>query len=168
MKLGWFGRVIGPAVLWLSLASQASAALVTLTGKVTDQNGVGIFGVTINFVDSCTGITAGAINNVTSSTGSFQATVNAGIYDLEVSPPTGNVFTAQRIRNFNLTSSKTLATVVLPFGIIVSGHITDAAGVGRRSGPVARANRVPSARSAERDIAFARGPRLAEGNRGPR
>src|SRR6266571_406594 len=118
MNLGRFGRVIVPVGLWLSLSSPASAALVTLTGKVTDQNGGGIFNVTINFVDSCTGVTAGAINNVTSSTGSFQATVNAGIYDLEMSPPAGSLFTAQRIRDFDLTSSKTLATVVLPFGVI--------------------------------------------------
>src|SRR3989442_11734933 len=129
MRADRLGRVIVPAVLWLSLSHQASAALVTLTGKVTDQNGAGIFNVTISFVDSCTGVTAGAINNVTSSTGSFQAAVNAGIYDLEMSPPAGSLFTAQRIRDFDLTSSKTLATVVLPFGIIVSGHVTDAAGV---------------------------------------
>src|SRR6266566_1821504 len=129
MRLGRFCRVAVPALLWLSLSSPAAAALVTLTGKVTDQNGVGIFGVTINFVDSCTGATAGSINNVTSSTGSFQATVNAGIYDLEISPPAGSLFTAQRIRDFDLTSSKTLATVILPFGVIVSGHVTDAAGL---------------------------------------
>jgi len=129
MKLGRLGRVVVPAILWLSLSSPAAAALVTLTGRVTDQNGVGIFGVTINFVDSCTGVTAGAINNVTSSTGSFQAAVNAGIYDLEMSPPAGSLFTAQRIRDFDLTSSKTLATVILPFGVIVSGHVTDAAGL---------------------------------------
>src|SRR6266581_5856121 len=128
MKLRRFGRVIVPAVLWLALSSPASAALVTLTGKVTDPNGVGVFDVTINFVDSCTGVVAGAINNVTSSTGSFQAAVNAGIYDLEISPPAGSVFAAQRILNFDLTSSKTLATVVLQFGIIVSGHVTDGAG----------------------------------------
>src|SRR5256712_3289052 len=128
MRADRLGRVIVPAVLWLSLAHPASAALVTLTGKVTDQNGAGIFNVTISFVDSCTGVTAGAINNVTSSTGSFQAAVNAGIYDLEFSPPSGSLFTAQRIRDFDLTTSKTLATVVLPFGIIVSGHVTDAGG----------------------------------------
>src|SRR6266571_1160108 len=64
MNLGRFGRVIVPVGLWLSLSSPASAALVTLTGKVTDQNGGGIFNVTINFVDSCTGVVAGAINNV--------------------------------------------------------------------------------------------------------
>src|SRR5437899_1573293 len=129
MRLGRVGRIIVPAGLWLLFASPASAALVTLAGKVTDQNGVGIFNVTINFVDSCTAVTAGAINNVTSSTGSFQAAVNAGIYDLEISPPAGSLFTAQRIRNFDLTSSKTMATVVLPFGITVSGHVTDAAGL---------------------------------------
>src|SRR6266481_4273687 len=130
MKLGRFGRVLVPMGLWLSLSSPASAALVTLTGKVTDQNGGGIFNVTINFVDSCTGVVAGAINNVTSSTGSFQAGVNAGIYDLEIAPPSGSLFAAQRILNFDLTSSKTLATVVLQFSIIVSGRVTDAAGTG--------------------------------------
>ena len=130
MKLGRFGRVIVPMGLWLSLSYPASAALVTLTGKVTDQNGGGIFNVTINFVDSCTGVVAGAINNVTSSTGSFQAGVNAGIYDLEITPTSGSLFAAQRILSFDLTSSRTLATVVLPFGIIISGRVTDAAGTG--------------------------------------
>src|SRR5712692_9040713 len=86
------------ALLWLLLPSTAQAALVTLTGTVTDQKGAGIFGVQVNFVDSCTGLTAGAINNVTSSTGSFQAAVNARIYDVEFSPPVGSLFTAFRIK----------------------------------------------------------------------
>ncbi len=36
------------------LPSPALAAFVTLSGTVTDHNGAGIFGVQINFVDSCT------------------------------------------------------------------------------------------------------------------
>jgi len=129
MRLYKLDRAILPTVFWIVLASPASAALVTLTGKVTDANGVGIAGVTVNFVDSCTGVTAGAINNVTSSVGSFQATVNAGIYDLELSPPAGSVFAAQRFLGFDLTTSRALTTVVLQFGIIVSGHVTDTTGV---------------------------------------
>ncbi len=111
------------------LPSPTLAAFVTLSGTVTDQNGVGIFGVQINFADSCTGVTAGATGNVTSATGTFRATVSAGIYDLEFVPPVGSVFTALKIPSFDLTTSKTLATVVLPFGVVVSGHVTDTSGV---------------------------------------
>jgi len=42
--------------LVIFLPSPALAAFVTLSGTVTDQNGAGIFGVQINFVDSCTGV----------------------------------------------------------------------------------------------------------------
>src|SRR5258706_3959632 len=105
MRLGRFGRIIVPMGLWLLCSSPASAALVTLTGKVTDPNGVGVFSVTINFVDSCTGVVAGAINNVTSTTGSFQAGVNAGIYELEITPPSGGVVAAQPNLSLELNSS---------------------------------------------------------------
>ena len=122
-------RLITMAPLVAILApSYASAALVTLTGKVTDAGGVGISGVQVNFVDSCTGVTAGASGNTTSVTGSFSAVVNAGTYDLEFSPPAGTLFIAQRIKNFDLSASTTLAPVALPFGITVSGKITDGAG----------------------------------------
>ncbi len=115
----------------LLLPSAAQAALVTLTGQVTDVNGIGIFGVQINFVDSCTGVTAGALNNTTSTTGQFQATVTAGVYDLEFFPPSGSLFTADRIKSFDLTTSKTLVPnpLALPYGITVSGRVTDTAGV---------------------------------------
>src|SRR5437867_1597778 len=103
-------------------------AFVTLSGKVTNVSGVGISGVQITFVDSCTGITAGAAGNVTSTTGTFTATVNPGIYDLEFIPPVGTLFTADRIRDFDLTTSKTLAPLALPFGVTVSGHVTDSGG----------------------------------------
>ncbi|MEK7282913.1 MAG: carboxypeptidase-like regulatory domain-containing protein, partial [Acidobacteriota bacterium] len=116
--------------LWLALSSPASAALATLTGKVTDLSGAGIFNVTINFVDACTGVTSPATGNVTSSTGDFRATVNAGVYDLEFSPPAGSLYHAWRIRNFDLTVSRTLAPVGLGFGVIVSGRVNDSAGAG--------------------------------------
>ncbi len=116
--------------LWLALSSPASAALATLTGKVTDPAGAGIFNVTINFVDACTGVTSPATGNVTSSTGDFRATVNAGVYDLEFSPPAGSLYHAWRIRNFDLTASRTLAPVSLAFGVTVSGRVNDPGGAG--------------------------------------
>ncbi|PYS97444.1 MAG: hypothetical protein DMF50_00620, partial [Acidobacteria bacterium] len=118
---------IAPLVALLA-PSYTSAALVTLTGRVTDIGGTGISGVQINFVDSCTGVTAGASGNVTSVTGSFTAVVNAGTYDLEFFPPAGTLFTADRIKSFDLSASKTLAPVALPFGITVAGKVTDGAG----------------------------------------
>jgi hypothetical protein len=116
--------------LWLALSSSVSAALTTLTGKVTDLGGAGIFNVTINFVDACTGAIAPATGNVTSSTGDFRATVYAGVYDLEFSPPAGSLYQAWRIRNFDLTVGRTLAPVSLGFGVIVSGRVNDSAGAG--------------------------------------
>ncbi|HEU4402542.1 MAG TPA: hypothetical protein VFT43_10600, partial [Candidatus Polarisedimenticolia bacterium] len=122
-------------LLALLIHGDASAAVVSLTGKVTDctptcQNGAGIFGVQIGFVESCTGQPAGAINNITSSTGAFQTTVAAGIYDVEFTPPLGSPYTAYRLRDFDLTASRTLAPIGLPTGVVVSGRVTDAAGVG--------------------------------------
>ena len=126
MITGSVRRFVLIAFVGLALSSPAAAALVTLTGKVTDLNSAGIFNVTVNFVDSCTGVTAPATGNVTSTTGDFRATVNAGVYDLEFSPPAGSLYEAWRIRSFDLTTSKTLATVKLGFGVIVSGHVQDA------------------------------------------
>lgn len=134
MIAGRIRRVVVPlfmsSLLWLAAPPPAAAALVTLTGKVTDQNGVGIFNITINFVDACTGVTASTTGNVTSSTGDFRATVNSGVYDLEFSPPAGSLFYAWRIRNFDLTASRVLAPVKLGFGVIVSGRVNDSAGAG--------------------------------------
>ena len=89
MIAGPVRRVVLIAFVGLALSSPAAAALVTLTGKVTDLNSAGIFNVTVGFVDSCTGVTAPATGNVTSIAGDFRATVNAGVYDLEFSPQIG-------------------------------------------------------------------------------
>ncbi len=118
------------SVLALLSTAPAGAVLVTLTGSVTDPNGGGIFGVQIGFVDSCTGVTAAATGNITSSTGAFRATVNSGIYDVEFTPPAGSLFVAYRIRNFDLTASRVLAPIALPFGVTVAGRVTDAGGTG--------------------------------------
>ncbi len=72
----------------------ATAAFTTLSGTVTDINGLGIGGVVVSFSDSCTGVQAGTTGNITSSTGTFRATVNGGIYDVEFSPPAGTLYTA--------------------------------------------------------------------------
>jgi hypothetical protein len=130
MIAGLIRRIGIFALVGLALSSPTGAALVTLTGKVTDQNGTGIFNVTVGLVDSCTGATAPATGNVTSSTGDFRATLNAGVYDLEFSPPAGSLYYAWRIRNFDLTTSKTLTPVKLGFGVVVSGRVQDAAGLG--------------------------------------
>jgi len=111
-------------------ASAGAAGFVTLSGKVTDQNGVGILAVHISFIDSCTGQATGAVGNDTSSTGTFTATVVSGIYDVEFSPPAGSLFTAYRIRKFDLTASRVLAPIALPYGITVSGRVTDGVGAG--------------------------------------
>src|SRR5437867_278889 len=123
-------RFVLAVLVALVFAPPANAALVTLTGKVTDQAGAGLFNVTINFVDACTGATSPAIGNVTSSTGDFRATVNAGTYDVEFSPPAGSLYYAWRIRNFDLTASRVLAPVKLDFGVIVSGRVEDTGRVG--------------------------------------
>src|SRR5262245_47399867 len=116
------------ALFGIGLPSPTLAAFVTLSGTVTDSNNVGIFGVTINLVDSCTGQAVGTSGNVTSSTGTFTLTTLAGIYDVEFSPAVGTLITAKRIRDFNLTTSQNLGQVVLPAGVAVSGQVTDAAG----------------------------------------
>jgi len=105
------------------------AAFVTLSGTVTDSNNVGILGVTIDLIDSCTAQSVGVSGNVTSSTGTFALTTFPGTYDVEFRPAAGSVFTAKRIRSFNLTTSQNLGQVILPDGVIVSGHVSDSAGV---------------------------------------
>ncbi len=117
------------AALVCLLPSPAHAAFVTLSGTVTDSNNVGIFGVTINLIDSCTGQSVGVNGNVTSATGTFSLTTFPGIYDVELRPAVGSVFTAKRIRSFNLATNQNLGQVILPNGVVVSGHVTDSAGV---------------------------------------
>ena len=97
------------AILFAS--SSAHAAFVVLTGTVQDQSGVGIAGVRIDFVDSCTAVLAGATGNITSATGTFSATVNSGIYDLEIRPPAGTLYAAYRMLKYDLTISRTLGIV---------------------------------------------------------
>ncbi len=114
------------AILFAS--SSAHAAFVVLTGTVQDQSGVGIAGVQIDFVDSCTAVLAGATGNITSATGTFSATVNSGIYDLEIRPPAGTLYAAYRMLKYDLTISRTLGIVKLANGVAVSGHVTDTGG----------------------------------------
>ncbi len=128
-RRGWFLSLAVSAATLL-VPGAAEAALVTLTGSVTDTNGVGIAGVRIDFVDSCTGVTALASGNVTSSIGSFRAVVNSGIYDIEFAPPVGTLYAAHRMRKFNLSTSQVLAPIALPFGVVVSGRVFDALGTG--------------------------------------
>jgi hypothetical protein len=127
MRSAWPASIALVALIAIFLPSPAHAAFVNLTGTVKDQNGGGIFGVVVNFVDSCTGVTAAAAGNTTSVTGSFTATVNSGIYDVEFSPPPGSLFTASRLKSFDLTVSRVLAPITLPNGITVSGRVTDGA-----------------------------------------
>lgn len=117
------------AALLCLLPSPALAAFVTLSGTVTDSNNGGISGVTIDLVDSCTAQPVGVNGNVTSSTGTFSLTTFPGTYDVEFRPALGSVFTAKRIRSFNLTTSQDLGRVILPNGVVVSGQVTDSAGV---------------------------------------
>jgi len=112
----------------LFIPTPAHAAFVNLTGTIKDQNGAGIPGVQINFVDSCTDILAGATGNITSATGTFSATVIAGIYDLDFHPPVGSLYAASRILKFDLTASRSLGVVTLANGVTVSGRVTDTTG----------------------------------------
>ncbi len=122
---------LGPlmlAVLISMFSSSSHAAFVLLTGTVEDQNGIGISGVQINFVDTCTAVLVGSTGNITSATGTFSATVNAGTYDLELHPPIGTLHAAYRILNYDLTTSKSLGIVKLADGVTVSGTVTDSTG----------------------------------------
>ena len=122
--------IIVTALLIFVTRTIATAAFTTLSGTVTDINGLGIGGVVVSFSDSCTGVQAGTTGNVTSSTGTFQATINGGVYDVEFSPPAGTLYTAYRILNLDLTASRILSPIALPYGITVSGRVTDTGGTG--------------------------------------
>ncbi len=117
-----------PTLLVGLFSTSSYAMFVVLTGTVEDQNGVGIAGVQINFVDSCTAVLAGSTGNVTSATGTFSATVNAGTYDLEFHPPVGSLYAAYRILKYDLTTSRSLGIVKLANGVTVSGTILDTTG----------------------------------------
>ncbi len=121
-------RSLGFLAALVCLLPSPAFAFVTLSGTVTDSNNVGIFGVTIDLVDSCTAQSVGVSGNVTSSAGTFTLTTFPGIYDVEFRPAAGSVFTAKRIRSFNLMTSQNLGQVILPNGVVVSGQVTDSAG----------------------------------------
>ncbi len=128
MKAGPVRSFVLATLATLFIGSPAHAAFAILSGTVEDQNGVPLPGITVNFVDSCTGVTAGATGNITSATGTFSATVIAGIYEVDFSPPVGSLYAAQRFEKYDLTTSKSIGVVKLANGVAVTGQVTDTAG----------------------------------------
>lgn len=102
------------------LAVPASAA--TISGRVIDERGVGIFNVDLDFVVVATGNNQSANNDKTSATGNYSTTVPNAIYDVYYIPPLGSRFAGQIQRNVNLNTNQTV-NITLKDAWFLSGQV---------------------------------------------
>jgi hypothetical protein len=95
----------------------------TISGRVSDERGVGIFNVDLDFVVVATGNNQSANNDKTNATGNYSTTVPNAIYDVFYIPPIGSRFAGHVQRNVNLNTNQTV-NVTLKDAWFVSGQVT--------------------------------------------
>ncbi len=118
------------ALLSLSLSSLAAAD--TITGHVVSSTGVPVAGVNINAFRTSNGNEENnLLNDGTSANGDFVTTIPPGVYDLYFFPPTPPTTSHVTLvlRNVVVAGTKSLGTLILPPGFVVSGRVQTQAGL---------------------------------------
>ena len=128
-------KAIASALLLALLAPTASADFIT--GRVVDQNGVGVGGVDIDVKNVVTGETPTIFNDGTDPDGFFTTTLPAGLYEVTFTPPPPPVTThlVLDIEPVAVVGTTAMGVIALPAGVSLSGHIENTAGL-----PVAGVN----------------------------
>lgn len=124
----------------ISIAGNTDFGTITLqpgwvlTGLVTDGSGVGIPGMDVDVFFEGTVDPVLLAGDDTAADGSFQATIQdpipVGLYDIAIDPPAGSPWFPTLLEGIFLGGSTTLPTIVLDAGVLLSGSVVDAGGLG--------------------------------------
>lgn len=94
----------------------------TLSGRVTDERGVGIFNVDLDFIVVSTGNKQSANNDKTDAGGNYSTVLPNNIYDVFYIPPLGSRLAGFIQKNVNLNVNQTV-NVTLKDAWFVSGSV---------------------------------------------
>jgi hypothetical protein len=116
-------------VAFALLAPLASAQ--TLSGKVVDPSGVGVFGVNVDVTDQITGQDVPLVNDGTDITGAFSVDVPAGLYTVILFPPVPPTTTllVGTVADVLVTGPTDIGTITLTQGVALSGRVLRAGGI---------------------------------------
>ena len=110
--------------------SPALAASIAITGKIVDQNGNGVQGVTVTATDPG-GTTVDFGPTTSAQDGSYELDVDPGTYDLHFDPPSGSGLNPIVEPSFTASENQVLdvqLTPPAPTRYTVSGFVEDSAG----------------------------------------
>ena len=109
--------------------SPTAAEQVTLSGVVEFQGGVGVLGAVIDVVDPTTDLVAATTTAVRN--GRYALNVEAGVYTVRVTPPSGSAGGPIQLLGRSITTSTTLDVVLTPEGSLeLTGRVTGRDGQG--------------------------------------
>jgi len=134
LTAGVVGVTLAPRSFQLDLSVNTNLGDVQLfpgfhlTGTVRRTNGTAIAGANIDLVDSTTNESVFVQGNDTGVTGVFDVIVAAGVYDVQICAPTGQLLVDQELANQNVSGATNLGIITMPAGVVLSGTITRAAG----------------------------------------
>jgi len=120
---------VGFVLLSSSARAEPNAQAITVSGKVTDQSGIPIADVIVEIIDPATGSTTASAT--TGSDGVYVVLVDAGTYDVKVTPPESSGFQITTVSNQSLAGNTTLSLsspIEAQSIFQLSGKITNEAG----------------------------------------
>jgi len=116
-------RLLSLSCVFLATAPLAFADFIT--GHVVDSNGNPVPGVNINAFRVSNGNEETLANDGTNGNGDFLTTIPPNVYDLHFQPPAppASTLVTLVLHNVVVVGTVNLGTLVLPPGVLLSGHI---------------------------------------------